>query len=146
VAAVSDVEDGFVHQHGSDVVPGRGQFGERGEEVGGGEYVGGVQEAVSLRRHLLAELREQLQFERLALLLRGQHFLLVLLQLRRDVTLGVLQRLLADVVGRHAAGVGVRHLDVVAVDLVVPDLQARDVRPRDLRRLVAGDPPLALAR
>ena len=74
-----------------------------------------------------------------------EDLLLVLLQLRRDVALGVLERLLALVVGRDLGGVGVRDLDVVAEDLVEADLEAGDAGAGDLLGLEAGDPLLAAA-
>ena len=81
-------------------------------------------------------------------LLGREDLLLVLLQLRRDVALGVLDRLLADVVGGDLAlalRLGVRDLDVVAEDLVEADLEARDAGAADLLGLELGDPRLAAA-
>ena len=60
--------------------------------------------------------------------------------------LGVLDGLLADVVGRDlraVAALGVGDLDVVAEDLVEADLEAGDPGPADLVGLVPGDPGLA---
>ena len=94
-------------------------------------------------RHRVAQLEEQLVLQLLRLLVGRQDLLLVLLQLRRDVALGVLDRLLADVVGGDLLAVGVGDLDVVAEDLVEADLQARDAGPLGLLGLVAGDPLLA---
>ncbi len=62
---------------------------------------------------------------------------------RRDVALGVLERLLARVVRRDARGVGVGDLDVIAEHLVVADLQTGDAGPQDLVGLEASDPVLA---
>ena len=59
-----------------------------------------------LRRHLLAQGCRNRSYSRwLDLLLGGEDLLLVLLQLRRDVALGVLERLLALIVGRDLRGV-----------------------------------------
>ena len=46
-----------------------------------------------------------------------EHLFLVLLELRRDVALGVFERLLADVVGRDLLAVRVRDFQVVAEHL-----------------------------
>ena len=78
----------------------------------------------------------------------SQDLVLELLELGRDVALGVLDRLLADVVGRDLAALrlGVGDLDVVAEDLVEADLQAGDPRAADLLGLEPGDPGLAVLR
>ena len=91
----------------------------------------------------VAQLQEQLVFQLLRLLVGREHLLFVFLQLRRDVALGVLDRLLADVVGGDLVAVGVGDLDVVAEDLVEADLEVGDAGPLDLLGLVAGDPLLA---
>ena len=71
----------------------------------------------------------------------------MLLELGSDVPLGVLDRLLADVVAGDVAalglGLGVRDLDVIAEDLVEADLQALDPGAPDLLGLKLGDPRLA---
>src|SRR6266404_7274795 len=77
------------------------------------------------------------------LLLSGEDFFLVLLQVRRDVALGVLERLLALVVGRDLMGVCVRDLNVVAEYLVEADPQTVNAGPRDFLGLKVGDPFLA---
>src|SRR5260370_29934811 len=79
------------------------------------------------------------------LLLGGQHLLLVLLEVRSNVTFGIFERLLALVVGRDFGGVGVSDLDVVAEDLVESDLQAGDSGAADLLSLKASDPILPAA-
>ena len=107
----------------------------------------GLQQPRRLRRHPVAQRQEQLVLAARWLVSSArQHLLLVLLQLGRDVALGVLERLLADVVGRDlASAVGVGDLDVVAEDLVEADLQAGDAGAADLLGLEAGDPLLAAA-
>ncbi len=79
------------------------------------------------------------------LLLGSQHLLLVLLEVRSNVTFGIFERLLALVVGRDFGGVGVSDLDVVAEDLVESDLQAGDSGAADLLSLKASDPILPAA-
>src|SRR5260370_9681884 len=74
------------------------------------------------------------------LLLSGEDFFLVLLQVRRDVALGVLTRLLALVVGRDLMGVRVRDLNVVAEYLVEADLQTVNAGARGFLALKVGDP------
>src|SRR5947199_178208 len=77
-----------------------------------------LQKPMRLGGNQIAQDQEQLVLARLALLLGRQDFLLILLQFRRDVALGILQSLLALIVGRDLGGVRVRDLDVVAEDLV----------------------------
>src|SRR5205823_14251402 len=59
-------------------------------------------------------------------LLRGEHLLLELGELRRDVALAARDRLLADVVPRHLREVRLRDLDVVTEHAVVANLEAGD--------------------
>src|SRR5215472_5033676 len=59
-------------------------------------------------------------------LLGGERLVLEGLQFRGDVPLGILQRLPAPIVVRHAFGIGVRDFDVETVNAVVLDLDARD--------------------
>ena len=90
VAAVDDVEDGLVRDLRADVVAGAGQFGERGEDVDFGQRVGGGLQTAGGFGDQLAELGEDLQFDRQRALFGGENFFFVLFQFRRDVALGVL--------------------------------------------------------
>ncbi len=147
VAAVDDLQDRFVDQLRAAVAALRepvrpGRTGRRAAPATA---------AVACRRRAAActasrSSQEQLVLQVLGLLVGRQHLLFVLLQFRRDVAFGVLERLLADVVGGHVVAVGVGDLDVVAEDLVEADLQVGDAGPFDLLRLVAGDPLLAAGR
>ena len=125
------------------VVPLPGQLGQGRQHVDLGQGRGRGLHPPPVGRHDVAQLQEQRVLQFLGLLVGRQHLLLVFLQLRRDVALGVLDRLLADVVGGDLLAVGVGDLDVVAEHLVEADLQARDARPLGLLGLVAGDPLLA---
>ena len=98
------------------------------------------------RVHRLAQVHEQLVFQVLGFLVGREDLLLVLFQLGRDVAFGVLERLLADVVGRHLSVAVAVRLDVVAEDFVVADFQLGDSRPLDLLGLVAGNPLFAARR
>ncbi len=121
------------------------QLGQRGQDVELGEHRAGLDQPRGLGRDAVAEGREELVFQLAGAVLGAEDLVLVLLELGRDVALGVLDRLLADVVGRDLAplGLGVRDLDVVAEDLVEPDLEARDPGAADLLGLELGDPRLA---
>ena len=72
---------------------------------------------------MLRKVQEQRVLQFLGLFVGRQDFFLVFLQLGRDVALGVLNRLLADVFGRNLFAVRVGDLDVVAENLIEPDLQ-----------------------
>ena len=135
-----DVDDAVVGQHRAHVAVRLGHLGQRGGNVQLGR---GPRRREQLRgraaiwaQHLPEELALQLQDA----LLGVEHQRLVLLQLGRDVALGVDQRLLADVVGRDERRVGLRDLDVVAEDLVVADLERLDAGALPLDRLQVGDP------
>ena len=85
------------------VVPLPGQFGQRRQHVQLGQHGGRGLHPPPRRRHRLAQLQEQLVLQLLRLLVGREDLLLVFLQLGRDVTLGVLDRLLADVLVRGSS-------------------------------------------
>ncbi len=75
-----------------------------------------------------------------------QDFLFIFLQIRRDVPLGVRQRLLADVVSRDLLTVGVGDLDVVPEHVVETHLQRRNSGPFTFLLLQIRDPFFAAER
>ena len=77
------------------------------------------------------------------LVLGGENLLFVLFELRRDVPLGVFERLLADVVRRDFLAMGVRDFEVVAEHRIEADLHARDAGPLAFGGLILGHPLLA---
>ncbi len=111
-----------------------GSFCKSGEHVEFGDRGG---DALQLRDER-CELVEQLFVEKFLAcqraFVRGQRLVLEGLELRRDVALGVLQRLAAAVVVRHLARIGGAHLDVEAVHAVVFDLELVDAGARPLAR------------
>ena len=129
---------------GPAVVPLPGQLGQRRQHV---DLRPARPPCACIRRRAAATAsrssRNSVVLQLLGLLVGREDLLLVLLQLRRDVALGVLDRLLADVVGGDLLAVGVGDLDVVAEDLVEADLQVGNAGPLGLLGLVAGDPLLA---
>ena len=74
-------------------------------------------------RHFLANLAEELVFQRLNPVFGVQHECLFLLEFRCNEAFGIPQCLLADVVGRHHVQIRLRYIDVIAEDLVVSDFQ-----------------------
>ncbi len=70
---------------------------------------------------------------------------LVLLQVRRDIAFAVGGGLLAHVVVRHVAEIGLRDLDVVAEDGVVADFERVDAGAFALACLEVRDPGLCVA-
>ena len=70
----------------------------------------------------------------------------MLLQLRRDVALGVLHCLLADIVVGNFVAVRVRHFQVIAEHFVEADFQAGDAGAGRFFGLITGDPLLAAGR
>ena len=125
------------------VVPLPGQFGQGHQHVELGQHVGRGLHPPPRGGHRVAEFQEQFVLQLLRLLVGREHLLLVFLQLGRDVALGVLHRLLADVLRGDLLAVRVGDLDVVAEDLVEADLERGDARPLALLGLIAGDPLLA---
>ena len=125
------------------VVPLPGQLGQRDQHVELGQHVGRGLHPPPGRGHGVAEFQEQLVLQLLRLLVGREDLLLILLQLGRDVTLGVLHRLLADVLRGDLLAMRVGDLDVVAENLVEADLERGNAGPLALFGLVAGDPLLA---
>ena len=141
--AVEDPQHRLLDDLRPAVVPLPGQLGQGRQHVELGQHRGRGLHPPPRRRHRVAQLQEQLVLQLLRLLVGREDLFLVLLQLRRDVALGVLDRLLADVVVGDLLAVGVGDLDVIAEDLVEADLERGDAGPLDLLGLVAGDPLLA---
>ena len=106
-----------------------GQLGQGRQHVQLRQHGGRGLHPPPRRRHRLAQLQEQLVFQLLRLLVGRQHLLFIFLQLGRDVALGILHRLLADVVVGNPLAMGVGDLEVVAEDLVEADLERGDAGP-----------------
>ena len=123
-----------------------GDLGQRGRDIQLSDGRSSREQPGCGRRDLGQQLPEKLPFQFQDALLGIEHQRLVFLQIRRDVTLGVDQRLLADVVGRDERRVGGRDLDVVAEDLVVAHLERPDAGARPFHRLQIGDPTLGVTR
>ena len=125
------------------IVPLPGQLGQGHQHVDLGQRRGRRLHPPPVAGHHVAKVQEQRVLQFLGLLVGRKDFFLVLFQFRRDVALGVLNGLLADVVGGDFFAVGVGDLDIVAEHLVEPHPQARDARPLGLLGLITGDPLLA---
>jgi hypothetical protein len=121
------------------VVEAGGGLGERGEDVEGG---GGARGLLDPPRRGGDPRPQVLEDPRLDLedpLVRVEHPVLVLLELRRDEPLAAGDRLLAHVVGGDEGEVGPADLDVVAEDAVEAHLERRDARALALALLDGGD-------
>ena len=118
---------------------------ERHERVEVGDHGRRPVEPRALRGDELAERVEQDDLAPHGLVLGAEHLSLSLVELGRRVSLGVLHRLLADVVGRHARRMRAPDLEEEAEHAVVAHLERRDAGAFDLRRLITGDPLLAAA-
>ena len=78
---------------------------------------------------LVPKLHEQVILQLHQPVLRPQNGLLQLFQLRRDVTLRIHQRLLADIILGNLSAIAVRDLQIIAEDLVVADFHFLDASP-----------------
>ena len=146
VPARRDVQHAVLRELRADVAVPRRRLREAAEEVHLRHRRRRLQDARRLVRHLPAHLPENGALQLLQPLLRVQDQRLKLLQLRRDVPLGVHQRLPPDVLLRHPRQVRVGHFQVVAEDPVVADLQRPDARPLALLPLQSGDVLLGVPR
>ena len=93
-----DLEDRLGDDLGAAVAVPGGQLGQGRQHVELGQDRAGLDQPRGLGRDPVAQRGEQLVFQLVGPVLGAEDFLLVLLQLRRDVPLGVLDRLLADVI------------------------------------------------
>src|SRR5687767_8514690 len=87
-----------------------------------------------MRREIVDELLVEELFAGERPLLRRERLVFEGLQLRRDIALGVLQRLAPAIVDRNVVRVRARDLDIEAVHAVVFDLEVGDAAPRALPR------------
>ena len=78
----------------------RGDFGEIGEHIDLRQHARQLLDAFRFHRHRAAQRGEELELEFLELIFRAQHHRLIFFQRRGDVTFGVGERLLADVIAR----------------------------------------------
>jgi hypothetical protein len=146
VLALANHQPAVVGDLGPNEVPLRGHVGQGRQAIALGHGVRELLHAGNVRRGLPAKVLEQPLFELQGPVLRGEHLVLVFLEPFGDVPLGVLDRLLADVVGRHLVGRGVVDLDVVPEHLVEADLEVRDAGPLRLLSLILAKPALAVGR
>ena len=127
-----------VHGRAGPLVPTR-FVRETGEDV---ELRDGAREAVGRLVHRgdgVAQLGEERLLPSHGALARVEDLLLELLELGRDVPLGVLERLLAGEGIRGALRLRARELDVVPEDAVVADLEVGQVVLLDQLLLVGGE-------
>ncbi len=141
--AVDEPHQGLLDDRGPAIAAAAGLFGQGNQHVELREHGGRALQSPGPGRHRVAQLQEQLIFKLLRFLVGREDFLFVFFQLGSDVAFGVLDRLLADVVGRNLGAVGIRDFDVIAEHLVEADLEAGDAGPRGLLGLIGGDPLLA---
>jgi len=104
---VDDPQHGLFDDLRPAIIPHPGQIGQCHKYVDLGENRGRGLHPPPLRRHRVAKLQKQGVFQILGFLVGREDFLLVLLQLGRDVSLGVFYGLLADIFGGDFLG-GVR--------------------------------------
>ena len=103
VAAGLDLQDRLLDHLGPAVALLGRQLGQPAEDVDLGQHGAGLDQPGGVGGDPVAEGGEQLVFEGVGAVLGVADLVLVLLQLGRDVALGVLDGLLADVVGRGSS-------------------------------------------
>ena len=119
--------------------------GERRNYVERSKPSSGLLNPRSLRCDARPHAVEDLDLELETPLVGAEHLLLVLFERRRDEALAAGNRLLPVIVGRNAAEVRVRDLDVVPEHAVVADLERGDAGPGPLRVFHRGDVLLVAA-
>ena len=134
MAPVFDRDEALVDETRADVPALGGALGERGQRVDLRDRVGGRQQPLHLGRDAFEKFGEELLLEALLTNLRRRNGELELLEFRRDVTLAVGERLLAQILRRDRIRIVLSDLDGVAERADVLHFQ----------RLDAGSFPLAL--
>ena len=134
VAAFADLEHRLVGELRLRVAQRHGALGEIRQHVERRERRRGRLQLGELADQLIEQLVVELFLARQRAIARAEHLVLELLQLRRDVALGVLHRLAAVIVRRHAVGEAAIDLDVVALHAVVAEPQVRDAAALALAR------------
>jgi hypothetical protein len=91
-----------------------------------------------------SQLLEQFVFQRIGPFFGGQDFFFVFLEFRRNVPLGVLDRLFANVLRRNLFSMDIGDLNVIAEDIIERDLE-RNARPLRFVCLILRNPVFAAA-
>src|SRR5690606_8083496 len=143
MAAVLDLESAALVALGAGVAVSHRDLRERGMAVQLGQETRVALEDGRLLGHAVAQPPEDLGLEARHALLGIQDLLLILFELRRDVSLRIDERLLADVVVRDLILARVGDLEVVAEDLVEADLEGRDAGSLRLFLLHTDQPVFA---
>ena len=98
----------------------------------------------NLRGNLIADTGKKLIFQRRQLLLRTKDRVLQFLQFRRNITLGIGQRLLADIVRRHQILIGIGHFQIISEYFIEFDPEIFDAGPLPLLRFNLRQPGFPL--
>src|SRR4051794_38184698 len=113
MASKLNIKDRFGDDRWPNVIARAGQFGQGGQHVDFGERMGrGLQPRSGGGDHL-AKFDEHVKLTLSELVLGGEDFLFVLLELWRYVALGIFERLLADVIRRHLLAMRMRDLKII---------------------------------
>ena len=123
--------DAAVRAHGrADIAIGCGRRRKALQDIDARNRTGDALNRHELLAYALAQLCEEMILKGGDLLLCAENLRLEVLQLLRDETLRIRERLLADIALGHLIAPTVAHLDVVAEHLVVADLERLDARAR----------------
>ena len=129
-----DLDDRLVRQLRRRVAQRHGALGKIREHIERRERRRSRLQLCEPADQLIEQLVVQLFLARQRAIAGAEHLVLEFLQLRRDVALGVLHRLPAVIVRRHAVGEAAIDLDVVALHAVVAEPQVRDAAALALAR------------
>ena len=130
MAAFADTNTRLIAKSRAAVVEGLRALGEVHQHIELRQRAGALLQIAKMRQQHIEKFIVQLLFQRQRLPFGGQHFVFILLQLRNNIALGVLEGLATDVVDRRMLALTAANLDVVAVDGIVAYLQR--VQPQAL--------------
>src|SRR5215207_7122492 len=119
------------------------RFGQTRQYVDACDRARGVHHTGRFRGNTLAQRLEYLELTRDDPFVGAENLLLVVLQLRRDVTLAAGYGLLANEVGRHGVQIRLGDFDEVSKRTTEPDLERFDAGPRAFTLLHFGNDLLA---
>ena len=139
VPALFDVEHDVVAEPRAHVVLGGGDLGEAGEEVDLGDVGGRGLDPPDFGADVVSHRVEEPRLELRDLIVGPEDLRFPFLEFRREIALGVGERLPAGPLLGNAVELRARDLEIVPEHLVEPDLQRVDAGALALPHLHAGD-------
>ena len=142
--AVDQFQGGIFMNGGTAIVVAVGGFGKGKQGVDFTNDPGHALDARTFRCNFCADVLKEAKLQFGDFFLGSGYFDFIFFQFRRDVALGIDQRLFADIFFRDAVDVFFGHFDVVSVDSIEPYLQNGNPGAFLFPGFESGDPGFAV--